>query len=214
MNWTIRRPFREQFAYDIGRNRNTNQRTIPYVAPKTFSNQPIDAIRLELADYRAPCPVHNPRARYDPYIRTFPERRSTNSSSIRSVSTFETDLVHQRVSTLHSYPSSTSILEREEIINESDESNHDRILAIEQPLNKITDEQIEEETSSQCRTCVMLMEIIEHQSQQIRQCTEQISQQADLLAKLSRRLAGIEEGTDELKSDQNSQRTTNPVGDK
>ncbi|CAF1340293.1 unnamed protein product [Adineta ricciae] len=213
MNWTVRRPFREQFAYDIGRNRHTNHRVLPYQVHKTSTNQPIDALRLELADCRPPYPVHNPRR--DSYIRTFPERRSTiqrtNSSSIRSVSTFETDLVHQRVSTIRSYPSPTSIFEREEVINELDEPNNDRLLTIEQPLNKTTDELIEEESSSQCRTCLMLMEIIDHQTQQIRQCTEQISQQADLLAKLGRRLAGIEEGIDDQKAEQT---TTTSSADK
>jgi hypothetical protein len=55
----------------------------------------------------------------------------------------------------------------------------------------------------------MLMEIVDQQAQQIRQYTEQISQQADLLAKLARRVAGI----DEQKSDENteSQITNIPI---
>lgn len=52
----------------------------------------------------------------------------------------------------------------------------------------------------------MLIEIVDQQAQQIRQYTEQISQQADLLAKLARRLAGIEESID----DQNSDNTVEP----
>jgi hypothetical protein len=52
----------------------------------------------------------------------------------------------------------------------------------------------------------MLMEIVDQQAQQIRQYTEQISQQADLLAKLARRVSGI----DEQKSDDNTEsQTTN-----
>ena len=43
----------------------------------------------------------------------------------------------------------------------------------------------------------MLIEIVDQQAQQIRQYTEQISQQADLLVKLARRFAGIEEGIDD-----------------
>jgi len=51
----------------------------------------------------------------------------------------------------------------------------------------------------------MLIEIVDQQAQQIRQYTEQISQQSDLLAKLARRIAGIEEGIDDQKSDNTSQ---------
>ena len=39
----------------------------------------------------------------------------------------------------------------------------------------------------------MLMDIVDQQTQQIRQCTEQISQQADLMAKLARRIADFEQ---------------------
>ncbi len=51
----------------------------------------------------------------------------------------------------------------------------------------------------------MLIEIVDQQAQQIRQYTEQISQQADLLAKLARRFAGIEEEVDDQKSDNTSE---------
>jgi prefoldin subunit 5 len=51
----------------------------------------------------------------------------------------------------------------------------------------------------------MLIEIVDQQAQQIRQYTEQISQQADLLAKLARRFTGIEEGIDDQKSDNTSE---------
>ncbi|CAF4268955.1 unnamed protein product, partial [Adineta steineri] len=48
---------------------------------------------------------------------------------------------------------------------------------------------------------LMLIEIVDQQAQQIRQHTEQISQQTDLLAKLARRFAEFEESIDEQKSD-------------
>lgn len=56
-----------------------------------------------------------------------------------------------------------------------------------------------------CRTCTMLIDIVDQQAQQIRQYTEQISQQADLLAKLARRFAGFEENIDETKSQNTSE---------
>jgi hypothetical protein len=51
----------------------------------------------------------------------------------------------------------------------------------------------------------MLIDIVDQQAQQIRQYTEQISQQADLLAKLARSFAGIEEEVDDQKSDNTSE---------
>lgn len=47
----------------------------------------------------------------------------------------------------------------------------------------------------------MLIDIVDQQAQLIRQYTEQISQQADLLAKLARRFAGIEEGINDQSLD-------------
>lgn len=80
-------------------NRPTTFREHLYVT-KPISDQPIDAIRLQLADYDntyRPCPVHNPH-RVHPYITTFSDHHSSihpSRSSVRSVSTFETDFVHQ-----------------------------------------------------------------------------------------------------------------------
>jgi hypothetical protein len=70
--------------------------------PKPISNQPIDAIRLQLADYNNPyhhhpCPVHHSH-RDHPYITTFSDHQSSvrrTRSSIHSISTVETDFVHQ-----------------------------------------------------------------------------------------------------------------------
>ncbi len=64
------------------------------------NNQPIDAIRLQLADYEnsyRPCPVHHSH-REHPYITTFSDHQSSvrrTRSSIHSISTIETDFVHQ-----------------------------------------------------------------------------------------------------------------------
>ena len=52
----------------------------------------------------------------------------------------------------------------------------------------------------------MLIDIVDQQTRQIRQYTEQISQQTDLLARLARRFAGIEEGIDEQNSDNTMER--------
>jgi hypothetical protein len=124
-------------------NRPTTFREHLYV-PKPISNQPIDAIRLQLADYEnpyKPCPVHHSH-REHPYITTFSDQQSSirrTRSSIHSISTIETDFVHQyilffllknffsnkifrRVSTIHTYPSSPSIMERQEIIDEDNDN--------------------------------------------------------------------------------------------
>lgn len=58
---------------------------------KMICDQPIDAIRLELSDNN-PCPVP------DPPIRTLSDHESSirrTRSSIHSISTIETDFVHQ-----------------------------------------------------------------------------------------------------------------------
>lgn len=72
--------------------------------PRTFRediyDQPIDAIRLELSDSNNSsrrCPIHNSH-RVHPYIKTFSDHQSyiqPTSSSIHSLSTIETDIVHQ-----------------------------------------------------------------------------------------------------------------------
>jgi len=117
----------------------------------------------------------------------------------------------RRVSTIHTYPSSPSIIEQQEIIDEDQhpaiEHEQEQVEVITAQLS--TDEHEQTNPSSQCRTCLMLIEIVDQQAQQIRQYTEQISQQADLLAKFARRLAGIEEGIDEQKSDRTSQTDLN-----
>ena len=62
---------------------------------KMISDQPIDAIRLQLSDCE-PCPVHTRRDH--PYITTFSDHQSSvrrTRSSIHSISTIETDFVHQ-----------------------------------------------------------------------------------------------------------------------
>jgi len=114
-----------------------------FYVPKAISDQPIDAIRLQLADYDdsyRPCPVHHPH-RVHPYITTFSDRQSSiqrTHSSVHSISTIETDFVHQyillfikrkiyffifrRVSTIHTCPSPSSIIERQQIINENNEN--------------------------------------------------------------------------------------------
>lgn len=109
MNWTHRRPFRNQFNSVIP-SINKSQ----FSRPKTFreqfhstkqsiADQPIDAIRLQLADYNHnnnsyhPCPVHHQR-RDHPYITTFSDQQSSirrTRSSVHSISTIETDFVHQ-----------------------------------------------------------------------------------------------------------------------
>ncbi|CAF2529358.1 unnamed protein product [Rotaria sp. Silwood2] len=238
MNWTHRRPFRNQFICGGGMNKTSISRPLTfrehfYVPKQIPDKQPIDAIRLQLADddydnrsHYHPCPVHR-RDEYNshrnhPYIRTFSDHNSSlrrTHSSIHSISTIETDFVHQRVSTIHTYPSSPSIVEHQQII---DQNNSNEPILIEN--NQITDQinnnqndmnqlknihslpeqQQKSNQSNQCRTCLMLIEIVDQQAQQIRQYTEQISQQSDLLAKLARRFAGIEEGID----DQNSDNTT------
>jgi hypothetical protein len=48
----------------------------------------------------------------------------------------------------------------------------------------------------------MIIEIVDQQAQQIRQYAEQATQQADLIAKFTRRFAGIEEGIDDQKSEE------------
>ncbi|CAF1007206.1 unnamed protein product [Rotaria sordida] len=237
MNWTHRRPFRNQFICGGGMNKTSINRPLTFrehfYVPKQISDKPIDAIRLQLADddydnrSHHPCPVHR-REDYNshrnhPYIRTFSDHNSSlrrTHSSIHSISTIETDFVHQRVSTIHTYPSSPSIVERQQIIDQ-DNSNEPIVIEnnqinnnqndMNQPINiRILQEQQQpppqqqSNQSNQCRTCLMLIEIVDQQAQQIRQYTEQISQQADLLAKLARRFAGIEEGID----DQNSDNTT------
>jgi hypothetical protein len=69
---------------------------------KSIFDQPIDAIRLQLADYDdsyRPCPVHHPN-RNHPYIRTFSDRQSSlqrTHSSVHSISTIATDFVHQYI---------------------------------------------------------------------------------------------------------------------
>jgi len=76
-------------------NKAPINRPLPYHATKAISNQPIDAIRLQLADYDYPCPVHRPH----PYITTFSDHHQSSlqrtRSSIHSISTVETDFVHQ-----------------------------------------------------------------------------------------------------------------------
>lgn len=65
-------------------------------------DQPIDAIRLQLADYETsheqPCPIHDRSRREHPYLTTFSDHQSSvrrTRSSIHSISTIETDFVHQ-----------------------------------------------------------------------------------------------------------------------
>ncbi|CAF1179127.1 unnamed protein product [Adineta steineri] len=205
MNWTHRRPFRQQFTNGGNMNKipiNRPLTTFNHLS-KSISNQPIDAIRLQLADYDNPCPVHHQQShRNHPYITTFSDQQSSvrrTHSSIHSISTVETDFVHQRVSTIHTYPSSSSIIGQQEIIHEP----------IMPAIEQISNESIHEQ-SNQCRTCLMLIEIVDQQAQQIRQHTEQISQQTDLLAKLARRFAEFEESIDEQKSDMTTeQQVTN-----
>ena len=47
----------------------------------------------------------------------------------------------------------------------------------------------------------MLIELVDQQAQQIRQYSQQVSQQTDLLVKLARRLAAIEGTADESTAD-------------
>lgn len=78
-----------------------------FPAPKPIPEKPIDAIRLQLADdtyenLNHRCPVHpreehNPH-RNHPYIRTFSDHNASlrrTHSSVHSISTIETDIVHQ-----------------------------------------------------------------------------------------------------------------------
>ncbi|CAF1314083.1 unnamed protein product [Rotaria sp. Silwood1] len=238
MNWTHHRPLRNQLIYGRGMNKMSMNRPLTFRehfhVPKQISDkQPIDAIRLQLADddynnnrSHHPCPVHR-REDYNshrnhPYIRTFSDHNSSlrrTHSSIHSISTIETDFVHQRVSTIHTYPSSPSIVERQQIIDQ-DNSNEPILIEniqinnnendVNQPTNVhiVEEQQQNSNQSNQCRTCLMLIEIVDQQTQQIRQYTEQISQQADLLAKLARRFAGIEEGIDDQNSDNTTEQQT------
>ena len=71
-----------------------------FPVPKQILDQPIDAIRLQLADYNNyPCPVHHRQQHRDhPYIKTFSDHQSSvrrTRSSMHSISTIETDFVHQ-----------------------------------------------------------------------------------------------------------------------
>ncbi|CAF1967708.1 unnamed protein product [Rotaria magnacalcarata] len=219
MNWTHRRPFRNQFICGVGMNKTSTNRQLTFRehfnVPKQISEKPIDAVRLQLADDENdnrtnPCPVHRQDEynshRIHPYIRTFSDHNSSlrrTHSSIHSISTIETDFVHQRVSTIHTYPSAPSVVERQQVI---DEDNSDDPILIENEktkteINQPTNIPSLKERSNQCRTCLMLIEIVDQQAQQIRQYTEQISQQSDLLAKLARRFAGIEEEIDDQSSD-------------
>ena len=103
------------------------------------------------------------------------------------------------MSTIDTYSSSPSIIEREQIIDEVDHVNED------QPMNNLNS--LEQQTNEQiiCETCSMLIQIVDQQAQQIRQYTEQISQQTDLLAKLARRFARIEQT---INSDNTSEQQT------
>jgi hypothetical protein len=98
-------------------------------------------------------------------------------------------------------------MERQQIINEDNDNIQNNQITnnneINQPINidVVQEEPEKQQEPNQCRTCTMLIEIVDQQTQQIRQYTEQIAEQADLLAKLARRLAGIEEGIDDQKSD-------------
>lgn len=109
MNWTHRRPFRYQMNSVVPstnkiqqlNNRPRTFREHFHVPKQSISDQPIDAIRLQLADYNNsshhPCPVHQQR-RDHPYITTFSDQQSSirrARSSIHSISTIETDFVHQ-----------------------------------------------------------------------------------------------------------------------
>jgi hypothetical protein len=79
-------------------NKAPINRPLAYSISKAISNQPIDAIRLQLADYHPPCPVHHPSHRHHPYITTFSDHHSSiqrTHSSVHSISTIETDFVHQ-----------------------------------------------------------------------------------------------------------------------
>ena len=72
-----------------------------YRPPKIISDQPIDAIRLQLADYENPyeeCPIHRHSRGEHPYLTTLSDHQSSvrrTRSSIHSISTIETDFVHQ-----------------------------------------------------------------------------------------------------------------------
>ncbi len=81
-------------------NRPVTFREHFHVSKPITNNQPIDAIRLQLADHEnpyRPCPVHHAH-REHPYITTFSDHQSSvrrTRSSIHSISTIETDFVHQ-----------------------------------------------------------------------------------------------------------------------
>jgi len=104
MNWTHRRPFRHQINSIVPSNNKIQQfNNRPRTFQQPISDQPIDAIRLQLADYNNsyhhhPCPVHQQRRDHHPYITTFSDQQSSirrTRSSIHSISTIETDFVHQ-----------------------------------------------------------------------------------------------------------------------
>lgn len=78
-----------------------------FYVQKPISDKPIDAIRLQLADHNYDnrshqCPVYR-REDYNshrnhPYITTFSDQNSSlrrTHSSVHSISTIETDFVHQ-----------------------------------------------------------------------------------------------------------------------
>lgn len=56
-----------------------------------------------------------------------------------------------------------------------------------------------------CRSCRMLIDIVDQQTEQIRQYTQQIAQQSDLIAQLARRFAHIEENIDQQTAADRSQ---------
>jgi hypothetical protein len=127
MNWTHRRPFRQQFNYGgvrcflnrvfilnkfihfKGMNKASVNRPLTFrehfYVPREITDQPIDAVRLQLADYHNPyhpCPVHHREEyhshRHHPYITALSDQQSSvrrAHSSVHSVSTVETDFVHQ-----------------------------------------------------------------------------------------------------------------------
>ncbi len=86
-------------------NKVSINRPLAYHVPIDIRDQPIDAIRLQLADYdnsHHRCPVHHREEHHSyrdhPYITSLSDQQSSvrrTRSSIHSVSTIETDFVHQ-----------------------------------------------------------------------------------------------------------------------
>ncbi|CAF1631540.1 unnamed protein product, partial [Didymodactylos carnosus] len=111
MNWTNRRPFKSlthgTFAKVTDQPMAMADRHERCIIPR--NDKPIDALRLQLADINSD--LNMSRRHYQPQqITTFSDHNRSlrrSYSSVQSISTLETDFLHQ-VSTIRTYPSSIS----------------------------------------------------------------------------------------------------------